>query len=134
MQTATVRGDAFTTSVQAITKYSSSVKYSPTPNFNDFMKDITVSSASLRDTFLALITLAEGTLAWVLKGSIANVRFRIDARDSPNDAELRRRLMTAFSAITDKLGSFKKLVQDEKKGLRIQLRLILYLHMLGFEC
>lgn len=121
--------------MQVITKYNSSVKYSPSPNFNDFLKDISVSSASLRDTFLALITLAEGIMILLYATDTnAHILNEIDSRDSPNDAEIRRKLMSSANAITEKVATFKKLILDETKGLRPQLRLILYQMLSSLKC
>lgn len=67
LQTATQRGDAFTASIQVVTRYNSSVKYSPSPNFNDFLKDITQAAGSIRDTFLATVTMAAGMFFFIIK-------------------------------------------------------------------
>jgi len=107
-RTATVKGDAFTASFQIVTRYNSSIKYSPSQHFNDFLKEITIASSSIRDTFLALVTMAT------------------DARDSPNDNEVRRKLTGAATLLSEKIASFRKLLLDESKGLRTQLRTILY--------
>ena len=129
MQTATLRGDTFTCSIQALTKYNNNAgvaKYSPSTTFTDFLKDIAISSGLLRDNLVALITLAEGIYITQQLQMILTCMFPSDARDSPNDAELRRKLMASASAISEKLAAFKKLILDETKGLRPQLRFILY--------
>lgn len=51
---------------------------------------------------------------------------KLDARDSPNDAEVRRKLVNASSALTEKIATLKKILLDSNLGIRPQLRSILY--------